>query len=452
MCGIFGIFDHEEAANIIYLGLYSLQHRGQEACGIATFDSKMNVVKKPGYVVDGFKKEALSTLKGKAGIGHVRYSTSGGSNFGNTQPFVIDHRYGELALAHNGNLLYKDRWRKLLEEDGAIFQTKSDTEIILHLMSRSKETDFVQRIVDSLKQVKGAYSLLFLNDEKLIAVRDPHGFRPLVMGELNGSIVFSSENCAFSLIGAKFIRSLEPGEVVVVDKEGVKSLFPFEKAELFSRCIFEHVYFARPDSNLYNSSIYENRIKMGRTLAKEHPVEADLVIPVPDSGIAAAIGYAKESNIEFAIGLIRSHYVGRTFIEPNQSIRSFGVKLKLSPSKDILKGKKVIVVDDSLVRGTTSRKIMKMLKDAGAKEIHLRIGSPPVAFPCFYGIDTPTKEELIASNKSIKEITDYVCADSLGYLTIKGLLNSMLCENPNENFCTACFDGNYPQDPYDTNH
>ncbi len=453
MCGIFGIFGHPEAANLTYLGLYSLQHRGQEAAGITTFDGrKMHVQRRQGLVSEGFSMPQLADLHGDRAIGHVRYSTAGGSDPRNSQPLTVNYRHGQLAVAHNGNLLHAAQWRHGLESMGAIFQSFSDTEIILHLMSRSERDTIEERILDSLKRVHGAYSLLFLNEEKLVAVRDPWGYRPLVMGRLGDAVLFSSENAAFSLVGATFEREVEPGEMVVVDTRGVHSSFPFEPRPGRAQCIFEHVYFARPDSALFGKSVYASRVRAGELLAQEHPVDADVVIPIPDSGIAAAIGYARESGIPFGLGLIRSHYVGRTFIEPSQSIRSFGVKLKLSPVREVLTGKRVIVVDDSLVRGTTSRKIMQLIRSAGASEIHLRICSPPVTHSCFYGIDTPTREELIGAVKTPAEITRFVTADSLGYLGHDNLLASVADPEAARNYCTACFSGRYPEDPLNCPH
>jgi len=448
MCGIFGIFGHPEAAKLTYLGLYSLQHRGQEAAGITTFDrDRMLVQRRQGLVADGFSMPHLTDLPGDRAIGHVRYSTAGGNDPRNAQPLTVNYRHGQLAVAHNGNLLYAGGWRHGLEGMGAIFQSFSDTEIILHLMSRSGRDTLEDRIRDSLRRVHGAYSLLFLNEEKLVAVRDPWGYRPLVMGRLGNAVLFSSENSAFSLVGATFEREVEPGELVVVDSTGVHSSFPFEPRPGRAQCIFEHVYFARPDSTLFGQSVYASRVRAGELLAEEHPVEADVVIPIPDSGIAAAIGYARRSGIPFGLGLIRSHYVGRTFIEPSQSIRSFGVKLKLSPVREVLTGKRVVVVDDSIVRGTTSRKIMQLIRSAGASEIHLRICSPPVTHSCFYGIDTPTREELIGAQKTPAEIAAFVTADTLGYLGHDLLLASVGDPDAANHYCTACFSGRYPEDP-----
>ncbi len=453
MCGVFGIYGHSEAANLTYLGLSSLQHRGQEASGIGTFrGDTLKVVRRQGIVSEGFNREAIDALAGDRAIGHIRYSTSGGSFLRNAQPLSVNYRHGDLAVAHNGNLLGADTWRARLEELGAIFQSTTDTEILIHLMARSHGTTLRDRVIDALSRVRGAYSILFLGASGMVAARDPWGYRPLVMGELDGATVFASETCAFSLIGARLIRAVEPGEVIWVTDRGTESIFPFETpphsaGRSCSQCIFEHVYFARPDSHMFGHSVYETRVRSGRILAKEHPVAGDIVIPVPDSGIATAIGYSEASNIPFGMGLIRSHYVGRTFIEPSQSIRSFGVKLKLSPVADILRGRSVVVVDDSLVRGTTSRKIIEMIRAAGAREIHLRIGAPPVTHSCFYGIDTPTREELIASSKSVEETARFVRCDSLGYISREGLLKSVNDPDAPARFCTACFDGNYPEDP-----
>lgn len=450
MCGIFGIFGHPEAANLTYLGLYSLQHRGQEAAGIATFDGReMHVQRRQGLVAEGFSMPQLANLPGDRAIGHVRYSTAGGSDPRNAQPLTVNYRHGLLAVAHNGNLLHARKWRHGLEAMGAIFQTFSDTEIILHLMSRSTCSTLEDRIRDSLRRVQGAYSLLFLNERKLVAVRDPWGYRPLVMGRLGNAVLFASEDAAFQLVGAQLEREVAPGEMVVVDESGIYSSFPFPGMNRRAQCIFEHVYFARPDSAMFGKSVYASRVRAGERLAHEHPVEADVVIPIPDSGIAAAIGYSRASGIPFGLGLIRSHYVGRTFIEPSQSIRSFGVKLKLAPVREVLQGRRVVVIDDSLVRGTTSRKIMQLLRGAGAREIHLRISSPPVTHSCFYGIDTPTREELIGAVKTPAEVAEFVTADTLGYLSHDGLLDAVAGDGcGREDYCTACFTGAYPEDPF----
>ena len=444
-CGVFGIYNHEEAPNITYLGLYALQHRGQESCGIASSDNR-NIYfhKSLGLVNDVFKENTLSQLKGKNAIGHVRYSTSGETLLKNAQPLVADYYYGSISVAHNGNLTNAHVIKEELEENGSIFSSTSDTEVVIHLIASSTESLLIDRVVSSLKRLKGAYSFLFLSEKEVIAARDPFGFRPLVMGKVNGSIVFASETCALDLINAVYLRDVEPGEVILVNNEGIKSIFPFEK-EKKSRCVFELIYFARPDSLFNGKSIYKLRIQMGMELAKEANADADIVIPVPDSGVPAALGFAKESGIDFEMGFTRNHYVGRTFIEPKKAIRHFGVKVKLNPVLDVIKGKRVVVVDDSVVRGTTSKKIVDMLKLAGAKEIHLRLSSPMVTAPCFYGIDTPVKDELIASKYSEKEINAKLGASSTRFLSLDGLRRAVGDEM---NFCEACFSGIYPQAIY----
>jgi amidophosphoribosyltransferase len=452
MCGIVGVYGHPEAANITYLGLHALQHRGQEAAGIVTSDGdRFHLAKKEGLVGEAFGRGELSSLPGHLAIGHVRYSTAGGSGLRNAQPFAVEYAHGSVAVAHNGNLVNAADLRRRLEMDGSIFQSGTDSEVIVHLLARGREPDIETRIVNALRQVDGAYSLVFLAEAKLIACRDPRGFRPLLLGRLKDSFIFASESCAFDLIEAEFIREVEPGEVVVVDAKGLRSFKPWtEESKRF--CVFEHVYFARPDSMIDGRSVYRVREALGKALAKEHPVDADLVIPVPDSGTAAAIGYARQSGIPYDQGLIRSHYVGRTFIEPQQSIRHFGVKLKLNAVKEVLQGKRVIVVDDSIVRGTTSRKIVKMIRAAGAREVHVRISSPPTTHPCFYGIDTPTRSELIASSHSPEEIARYITCDTLGYLSRDGMMNAVAAAGPphpgkalpGAMYCDACFTGNYP--------
>ncbi len=442
MCGVFGIFGHEEAAHLTYLGLHALQHRGQESAGIVASDgSLLTAYRQMGLVGDVFTAPVLETLKGNAAIGHVRYSTEGGSHWKNAQPLVVAYAQGQLAVAHNGNFVDHDTTRRRLEETGAIFQSDSDTEAVIHLIARSKLPRFEDRVVDALKQMRGAYSLLFLTEKAMVAVRDPHGFRPLVLGRVKNAYVLASETTALDLIEAELIRELEPGEMVVIDEQGLKSSQPFDKAKP-ARCIFEHVYFARSDSTLFGLSVYETRKKLGRQLAKEQPASADIVIAVPDSGVPASIGYAEASGIPYDVGLIRSHYVGRTFIEPQQSIRHFGVKLKLSAVRATLKDKRVAVIDDSIVRGTTSRKIVKMLKAAGAREVHLRISSPPNTWPCYYGINTPSRNELIAASHTVEEIARYVTADSLGYLSLEGM-GSAVGDPGFDTFCNACFSGKY---------
>jgi len=449
MCGVFGIYGHEEAANLTYLGLHALQHRGQESAGIVTSsESRLHRQVHMGHVSDAFDEATLAKLPGSSAIGQVRYSTSGESELRNAQPFFFEYAHGALSIAHNGNLVNASKVRKRLEEAGSIFQTSSDTEVIVHLMAQAREPESIERLASALRQVTGAYSILILTETRLIAVRDPHGFRPLSMGKLKDATVFSSETCAFGLIEAEFVRELEPGEIVICEGKSVRSYRPFDatRGRVAARsCVFEQVYFARPDSTLDGRSIYSSRVRMGHTLARESPVEADVVIAVPDSGVPAAIGYAEESGLPFATGLIRSHYVGRTFIEPQDSIRHFGVRLKLSPVRSVVEGKRVVVVDDSLVRGTTSRKIVEMLKRAGAKEIHMRISAPPTTHSCFYGLDTPTRAELIASSNTIDEIATYVGCTSLSYLTHTGLLNSLdVDESDDSGFCSACFTGEYP--------
>lgn len=439
-CGVFGVYGSKEAANLAYLGLHSLQHRGQESAGIATIDQgRLLIHRGLGLVQEVFTEDVIAKLPGDMAIGHVRYSTAGGSAFKNAQPIAVDYSLGSIGVAHNGNLTNADETRERLEGEGSIFQTSSDTEVIVHLIARSRQPTAVDRVADALTQVKGAFSLMFLTADEMIAVRDPFGFRPLAIGRTKDAYIFSSEPCAFDLISAEYMRDVEPGEMVVIDKDGLRSLFPFAKAER-KMCVFEYVYFARPDSALGGISVYEARKRLGAALAAEQPVEADVVIPVPDSGVAAALGFAGAANLPFEMGLIRSHYVGRTFIEPESSIRHFGVRLKLSPIREMLAGKRVIVIDDSIVRGTTSRKIVKMLRDAGAREIHLRISSPPTRWPCFYGIDTPSRSELIASSHSPEEIAKYITCDSLGYLSIEGMLKAI----GGSGYCNACFSGDYP--------
>lgn len=443
-CGVFGIYGHPEASNLTYLGLYALQHRGQESCGIVSSDgSGLYAHKRMGLVADVFgNQEVFKKLPGNAAIGHVRYSTTGASVEKNVQPIMVDYSRGSIAVAHNGNLVNAQILKAELEAYGSIFQTTMDTEIIIHLLAISHTNSLVDRIVDALKRIQGAYCLLFLTETRMIAVRDPNGFRPLCLGKLGDGWVVASESCALDLIEAEFVREIEPGEMVVCTKGGgIQSLFPFKKVEP-TPCIFEFVYFARPDSYIFGKNVYLTRKELGRQLAREYPIDADVVIAVPDSGVPAAMGYAEEAGIPFELGLIRNHYVGRTFIEPAQSIRHFGVKIKLNPVREILEGKRVVIIDDSIVRGTTSRKIVKMVRNAGAKEVHLRISSPPTSYPCYYGIDTPNRKELISSSHTIEEICRYVTADSLGYLSEKGLLSSVGANSTH--YCKACFAGEYP--------
>lgn len=442
MCGIFGIYNHLEASNHTYLGLYALQHRGQESAGIVSSDGKkLYHYRQMGLVSEIFTREVLKRLPGKSAIGHVRYSTAGSSELKNAQPFVVDYSKGGIAICHNGNLTNAPFLRSELESQGSIFQSNMDTEVIVHLIARVKEKRFVDRVVHALKKVEGAYSLLFLTEKEMVAVRDPHGFRPLVLGQLKDSPVIASETCAFDLIGAKFLREIEPGEVLLINENGIKSFNPFPHRQRH-QCIFEFIYFARPDSFIFNRSVYEVRKSMGIQLAKESPAEVDMVVPIPDSGFPAALGYAFESNIPLELGMIRNHYIGRTFIEPEQRIRHFGVKIKLNPVRDLLKNRRIVTVDDSIVRATTSRKIIKMFRNAGAEEVHMRISSPPITHPCFFGIDTPKKSELIASSLNIKEIQRFINATSLNYLSLDGLKKCVKSEA--EQFCYACFTGDYP--------
>ena len=446
-CGVFGIFGHPEAANLTYLGLYALQHRGQESCGIVASDGMhLKAHLGMGLVADVFKRDdVFDRLPGHSAIGHVRYSTAGGNDMKNCQPIMVDYSRGSIAVAHNGNLVNAQEIRNSLEQSGSIFSTTADTETIIHLIARAQSDSLIDRVCESLRQVKGAYSLTFLTETRMIAVRDPNGFRPLSLGKLDGAFVIASESCAFDLIEAEYIREIEPGEMIVVDKKGMKSFFPFQKETRNTPCIFEYIYFARPDSRIFNRMVYPVRKEFGRQLARQYPVEADLVIAVPDSGMPAAMGFAEEAGLPFELGLIRNHYVGRTFIEPQQSIRHFGVKLKLNPVREVIEGKRVVVVDDSIVRGTTSRKIVKMIRNAGAREVHVRISSPPTSYPCFYGIDTPSRKELISASHSIEEIARYITADSLCYLDLDGLHATLQQFGDHKiDFCDACFSGNYP--------
>jgi len=442
-CGIFGVFGHSEAANLSYLGLYALQHRGQEGAGICSSHRKQLYIEKSmGLVADIFTEKRLKRLPGDIAIGHNRYSTAGSSVLKNVQPIMVNFALGFLAISHNGNLVNAAELRKNLESDGAIFQSTSDSEVIVHLIANSKAGGLHERIIDATRKLYGAFSLLIMNENELIAVRDPYGFRPLSIGMHDGAYVIASETCAFDLIGATYHRDIEPGEMLVINEKGLNSIKSLHSPR-HAFCIFEFIYFSRPDSYIFgNLNVNNIRKELGRQIARENPVDADLVIPVPDSGVPAAIGYAEESGIPFDFGLIRNHYVGRTFIEPKQAIRHFGVKIKLNPVRKLLEGKRVIVIDDSIVRGTTSKKIVKMLKEGGgAKEVHLRISSPPTICPCFYGIDTPTRKELIAATHNLDEIRKYITSDSLCYLSLEGL--SKVVPNP-EQYCTACFDNKYP--------
>jgi len=441
-CGVFGIFGHPEAANMTYLGLYALQHRGQESAGISASDGeRVRVSRAMGYVADAFDGDTLAGLPGSLAIGHVRYSTSGDSKLTNAQPIVIDCVHGQVGICHNGNLVNATELRDDLVRQGSIFQSNSDTEVVLHLYARSKAGSIEDSVVESVSQVQGAFSFLMMTKDRLIAVRDPHGFRPLAIGRLDDAWVVCSETCAMDLIGATYVRDVEPGEVLVIGAEGPRSIKPFLPARL-AHCVFEHVYFARPDSYVFGKSVNEVRTNLGRMLAREKRVDADVVVPVPDSGVCAAMGYADEAGIPLRMGLIRNHYVGRTFIQPQSSIRHFGVKVKLNPVRSILDGKRVALVDDSIVRGTTSRKIVRMVRAAGAKEVHVRVSCPPTISPCFYGIDTPRRSELIAATHSLAEIRDFLEADSVEYLSLEGLMTAV--GNEHQSYCSSCYTGQYP--------
>jgi len=454
-CGVVAIFAHPEAEKLAYLGLHALQHRGQESAGIVTSDGLTSRVHKAmGTVADIFTEDVLSKIRGTLAIGHTRYSTAGDSALLNAQPILVQSNKGSIAVAHNGNLVNAMEVRGRLERQGSIFQTNSDTEVIVHLIALSREQTLPEAIADALGHVEGAFSLVVMTPDRIIAARDPRGFRPLAMGRIpalggpkkdgqkRDTIVFASETCAFDLIGATYERDVKPGELVVVGPEGISSRF-YSTAAPQSSCIFEHVYFSRPDSIVFGRAVQTSREELGRQLAREAPVEADLVVPVPDSGVTAAVGYAAESGLPFRFGLIRNHYVGRTFIEPSQSVRDFGVKLKLNPVRSLLEGKRVVLIDDSIVRGTTSRKIVRMIRSAGAKEVHMRISCPPTISPCYYGVDTPSKKQLIAANKSVEEIREYIGADSLAYLSLEGLKKA--CgEGEKTSYCSACYTGKYP--------
>ncbi|MEO6213801.1 MAG: amidophosphoribosyltransferase [Vicinamibacterales bacterium] len=441
-CGVFGIFGHPEASNLTYLGLYALQHRGQESAGIVTSDGeKMRLSRAMGQVADAFTGDILEGLPGHLSIGHTRYSTAGESRLQNAQPMLIDCAHGQIAIAHNGNLVNARELRDELVRNGAIFQTSSDTEVALHLYARSRAPSVEDAIVESVSQLTGAFSFAFLTKNRLIAARDPHGFRPLALGKLDGAWIVCSETCALDLIGATYVRDVEPGEVLVISDGGLRSIKPFPQSPL-AHCVFEHVYFARPDSYVFGKSVNEVRTEFGRSLAREAPADADVVVPIPDSGVCAAIGFAEQTRLPLRMGLIRNHYVGRTFIQPQQSIRHFSVRVKLNPVRSILEGRRVVLIDDSIVRGTTSRKIVKMVRAAGAREVHLRISCPPTVSPCFYGVDTPSRSELIAATHTQEEIRKYVEADSVAYLSLNGLKTAVGSDNGS--YCTSCYTGVYP--------
>jgi amidophosphoribosyltransferase len=441
-CGVFGVYGHPEAARLTYLGLYALQHRGQESCGIVSSDgAELRSERAMGLVSDAFDQARLDRLPGASAIGHVRYSTAGEVSIREAQPFLVACQHGQVAVCHNGNLPFATEERKRLEREGAIFSSTSDTEVVLHGIARSRAAGISEAIPEVLRETEGAFSMLFLTPEALIAIRDPRGFRPLALGQLNDAWVVASETCAFDLIDARYVRDVEPGEMIVIDGRGLHSSHPLPR-RTHSHCIFEHVYFSRPDSIIYGYSVNESRHKMGKRLAVEQPADADLVVPVPDSGVAAAIGYAAQSGINFRFGLVRNHYVGRTFIEPKQSIRSFGVRIKLNPVRDLIEGRSVVLIDDSIVRGTTSKKIVRMVREAGAREVHLRISCPPTVSPCFYGVDTPNKRDLIAAQMSVEDIRQFIEADSLGYLSLAGMLEATGIRQ--ESSCVACWTGRYP--------
>jgi len=454
-CAVFGVWGDPEAGRMAYLSLYAQQHRGQEATGIVSLHEGSHIHRKGlGLVGDVFGEEELSHLKGNASIGHNRYSTTGSNLLTNTQPLTATLRTGPVAFAHNGNIVNSNLIRHDLISQGAIFQGSNDTEILVHMLAKHKSDNIIDAIKDSLIKLEGAFSMVILNSNKLIAIRDPYGFRPLVLGyrtlsDGSKSCVIASETCAFDLIGAKYEREIEPGEMYWVDAEGEHSIMYTKRKDKTAFCVFEHVYFSRPDSIVFGTSVYENRKNMGRLLAKENPIDADIVIPIPDSGVPAALGYSQESGIPFDLGIIRNHYIGRTFIQPSQSIRSFGVKIKHNPQVKIIEGKRVIVVDDSLVRGTTSKKLIGMIRAAGAKEVHFKIASPPTTGPCYYGVDTPMRSKLIAAHQTVEEIRQYVNADTLSYLSREGLMRSVGGESTG--YCAACFDGNYPTDLYENN-
>src|SRR5438874_9674356 len=441
-CGVFGIYGHAEATRLTYLGMYALQHRGQESCGMVVSNGEKLVYERDmGYVSEGFGEARLDRLQGASAIGHVRYSTAGEVSIRECQPFSVTCQHGQIAVCHNGNLPFASEERKRLEREGAIFSSTSDTEVVLHRIARSRAASVAEAIPEVLRDTEGAFSMLFLTPKELIAIRDPRGFRPLALGRLHDAWVIASETCAFDLIDAKYVRDIEPGEMVVINEEGLRSTHPLSEQK-HSMCIFEHVYFSRPDSIIFGQSVNRSRHKMGQRLAIERPAAADIVVPVPDSGVPAAIGYSAESGLPFRFGLVRNHYIGRTFIEPKQSIRSFGVRIKLNPVRNLIEGKRIILIDDSIVRGTTSKKIVRMVREAGAKEIHVRISCPPTISPCYYGVDTPNKSELIAANMSVEEICRYIGADSLGYLSLEGMIAATSMSG--DASCVACWNGRYP--------
>ena len=444
-CGLFAVYNHPQASYLTYLGLYALQHRGEESAGIVSYNGREFFIHKElGHVADVFNEDILAKLKGESAIGHVRYSTYGSTNIENAQPLLVKCAQGAIAIAHNGNLVNALQLRKELESQGAIFQTTTDSEIILHLIAHSSHDNLLDSLIEALKRVKGAYCFLLMDENSIITARDPYGFKPLCLGRIKDAFVISSESCALDLIEAEFLREIEPGEVVVINENGLKSVKPFPKPFHLAQCIFEHIYFSRPDSVIFGENVHVVRERLGKKLVEEYPVNADIVVPVPDSGSSAAVGFSKASGIPIDLGIIRNHYVGRTFIQPSQIIRDFNVRIKFNLIRDVLKNKRVVIVDDSIVRGTTSQKRVRQLRNAGVKEVHMRISCPPHKFPCFYGIDFPTKEELIANRfSSLDEIRKFLDVDSLGYLSREGMLSCVKAFSP-EDYCTACFDGNYP--------
>jgi amidophosphoribosyltransferase len=445
MCGIFGIYGHKDAARLVYLGLYALQHRGEESAGIVAYDGKrVRSHKGMGLVGDVFNEERIKSLRGHLAIGHNRYSTTGASILKNIQPFMVNYRGLPLAVAHNGNFTNTESLHRELEESGSIFQTTMDSEIVIHLLAKSNSKDYKENVLKALTKIEGAYSLILMMADSLIGARDTYGWRPLCLGKIDASFVLASETCALDLVGAKYLREIEPGEIVFINKKGIESIKPFPKTR-HAFCIFEYIYFARPDSNIFGKNVYLTRKQLGRQLAKEFSLEADMVMPIPDSGNYAALGFSEESKIPYEVGLIRNHYIGRTFIQPSQFIRDFRVKVKLNPIREVLENRCIVIVEDSIVRGTTSQSRIRTLREAGASQIHMLISCPPLRFPCFYGIDFPTQKELIAAKHSIEWIQDFIGVDSLKYLSLEGMLNSMPL--PKEKFCTACFTGDYPLKP-----
>ncbi|HAV43489.1 TPA: amidophosphoribosyltransferase [bacterium] len=448
MCGLFGIYGHRDAARLCYLGLYALQHRGEGGAGIASYgNGQVKIHKGVGLASEVFDEGKIRTLKGHLAIGHVHYSTTGESTLRNVEPFLVDYLKGPIAVAHNGSLTNGHKLRHELEKEGSLLQTITDSEIIVHLLAKANKRSLKEDIIWTLSQLEGAYSLLLTIGDLLVGIRDPKGFKPLALGKFRNAYVLASEACALDLIQATYLREIEPGEVIFINKDGIENFKPLSPSK-YSHCIFEYIYFARPDSNIFGQNVYLARKNLGRRLAIEHPVEADLVMPLPDSGNYAALGFAEQSRLPYELGVVRNHYVGRTFIQPAQPIRDFKVKLKLNPIREVLRNKRIVIVEDSIVRGTTSRSRVKTLRKAGAKEIHMRVSCPPIRFPCFYGVDFPTKEELIASKFSIDQIREFMNLDSLGYLSQEGMLEAMPL--PKEDFCTACFDGLYPVEPVGT--